>query len=191
TPGWGYNFPLFLSRLGRRPGEVTPDEDSVSTVQNSEINLLRSGEVTIAVPLSIDDISQFGDGSRELFIKSSCYSTINVTVADCGTTIGWIFSSEPKSISFSVVYREASDSEVEQSKVDLLFICRLILVGSKFRELFFLCSHGSLKCTAQTSERRGHLYALFYLHSNHLLSAHQEQLSKAEMLHHFLSASSD
>ncbi|XP_047231431.1 FYVE and coiled-coil domain-containing protein 1 [Girardinichthys multiradiatus] len=100
-----------------RPGEVTPDEDSVSTVQNSEINLLRSGEVTIAVPLSIDDISQFGDGSRELFVKSSCYSTINVTVADCGTTISWIFSSEPRSISFSVVYREASDSEVEQSKV--------------------------------------------------------------------------
>ncbi|XP_038126736.1 FYVE and coiled-coil domain-containing protein 1 [Cyprinodon tularosa] len=99
------------------PGDVTPDEDGVPTVQDAEINLLRSGEVTATVPLSIDDISQFGDGSRELFIKSSCYSTIDVTVTECGTSIGWMFSSEPKSISFSVVYRESSESEVEQSKV--------------------------------------------------------------------------
>ncbi|XP_012720274.2 FYVE and coiled-coil domain-containing protein 1 [Fundulus heteroclitus] len=99
------------------PGDMTPDEDSVPTVQDLEITLLRSGEVSVAVPLSIADISQFGDGSRELFIKSSCYSTINVSVADCGTTIGWMFSSEPKSISFSVVFRESSDSEVEHSKV--------------------------------------------------------------------------
>uniref|UniRef100_A0A7N6A7K2 FYVE and coiled-coil domain-containing protein 1 n=1 Tax=Anabas testudineus TaxID=64144 RepID=A0A7N6A7K2_ANATE len=69
------------------------------------------------VPLSIDDISQFGDGSRELFIKSSCYSLITVAVGDCGPTIGWMFSSEPKSISFSVVYQESSDTEVEKSKV--------------------------------------------------------------------------
>ncbi|XP_044216809.1 FYVE and coiled-coil domain-containing protein 1 isoform X2 [Thunnus albacares] len=100
-------------------GEMTPDdpEEHVPTVQDSEVNLLKSGEITMAVPLSIDDISQFGDGSRELFIKSSCYSVITVAVGDCGPTISWMFSSEPKSISFSVVYRESTDSQVEQSKV--------------------------------------------------------------------------
>ncbi|XP_041791525.1 FYVE and coiled-coil domain-containing protein 1 [Chelmon rostratus] len=100
-------------------GDVTPEdpEEQVPTVQDSEINLLKSGEVTVAVPLSIDDISQFGDGSRELFIKSSCYSVITVPVTDCGPTISWMFSSEPKSISFSVVYRESADTQVEQSKV--------------------------------------------------------------------------
>lgn len=71
----------------------------------------------MAVPLSIDAISQFGEGSRELFIKSSCYSVITVDVADCGPTISWMFSSEPKSISFSVVYRESTDTQVEQAKV--------------------------------------------------------------------------
>ncbi|XP_071343752.1 FYVE and coiled-coil domain-containing protein 1 [Trachinotus anak] len=100
-------------------GDVTPDdpEEHVPTVQDSEINLLKSGEVTMDVPLSIDDISQFGDGSRELFIKSSCYSVLTVVVGDCGPTISWMFSSEPKSISFSVVYRESVDTQVEQSKV--------------------------------------------------------------------------
>lgn len=105
--------------LDMSTGDVTPDdtEDHIPTVQDSEINLLRSGEVTVAVPLSIEDISQFGDGSRELFIKSSCYSVITVTMEDSGPTISWMFSSEPKSISFSVVYRESADSQVEQSKV--------------------------------------------------------------------------
>ncbi|XP_034737346.1 FYVE and coiled-coil domain-containing protein 1 [Etheostoma cragini] len=100
-------------------GDLTPDdpEKHVPTVQDSEINLLKSGEVTMAVPLSIDDISQFGDSSRELFVKSSCYSVITVAVGDCGPTISWMFSSEPKSISFSVVYRESTDIHVEQSKV--------------------------------------------------------------------------
>ncbi|XP_041861675.1 FYVE and coiled-coil domain-containing protein 1 [Melanotaenia boesemani] len=98
-------------------GDVTPGEEHVPTVQDSEINLLKSGEVTMAVPLSTDDISQFGDGSRELFIKSSCYSVITVAVGNCGPTISWMFSSEPKSISFSVVYRESSETQVEQSKV--------------------------------------------------------------------------
>ncbi|XP_041646860.1 FYVE and coiled-coil domain-containing protein 1 [Cheilinus undulatus] len=100
-------------------GDVTPDdpEEHIPTVQDSEINLLRSGEVTVTVPLSIEDISQFGDGSRELFIKSSCYSVITVAVGDSGPTISWMFSSEPKSISFSVVYRETADTQVEQSKV--------------------------------------------------------------------------
>ncbi|XP_054646559.1 FYVE and coiled-coil domain-containing protein 1 isoform X2 [Dunckerocampus dactyliophorus] len=102
-------------------GDLTPDdpEENNPAVQDSEINLLKSGELTMAVPLSIDDISQFGDGSRELFIKSSCYSVVTVGVADCGPTISWMFSSEPKSISFSVVYQESADSQVEQSKVYL------------------------------------------------------------------------
>lgn len=141
-------------------GDVTPDdpEENVPTVQDSEINLLKSGELTwvgtcvysiytvcvcvylmnhfvykylecnlthlyrMAVPLSIDDISQFGDGSRELFIKSSCYSVIAVAVGDCGPTVSWVFSSEPKSVSFSVVYQESTDSQVEQSKVDELSV---------------------------------------------------------------------
>ncbi|XP_072245745.1 FYVE and coiled-coil domain-containing protein 1 [Leuresthes tenuis] len=98
-------------------GDVTPDEELVPTLQDSEINLLKSGEVTMAVPLTTDDICQFGDGSRELFIKSSCYSVITVALGDCGSTISWMFSSEPKSISFSVVYRESSDTQVDQSKV--------------------------------------------------------------------------
>lgn len=71
----------------------------------------------LVVPLSIDDIFQFGDGNRELFIKSSGYSIIAIVVGDRGPTISWMFSSEPKSISFSVVYRETSESPVEQSKV--------------------------------------------------------------------------
>ncbi|XP_073331982.1 FYVE and coiled-coil domain-containing protein 1 [Pagrus major] len=108
-----------LGALDLSTGDVTPDdpEEHVPTVQDSEINLLKSGEVTMAVPLSIDDISQFGDGSRELFIKSSCYSAITVAVGDCGPTISWMFSSEPKSISFSVVFRESADTQMEQSKV--------------------------------------------------------------------------
>ncbi|XP_058494259.1 FYVE and coiled-coil domain-containing protein 1 [Solea solea] len=100
-------------------GDVTPDdpEESVPTVQDSEIVLLKSGEVTMSVPLSIDGICQFGDGSRELFIKSSCYSVITIVVEDHGPTISWMFNSEPKSISFSVVYQESTESQAEQSKV--------------------------------------------------------------------------
>ncbi|XP_061680529.1 FYVE and coiled-coil domain-containing protein 1 isoform X2 [Syngnathoides biaculeatus] len=100
-------------------GELNPDEpeENVATVQDSEINLLKSGELTMAIPLNIEDISQFGDGSRELFIKSSCYSVVTVAVDDPGPTIGWMFSSEPKSISFSVVFKESAEVQVEQSKV--------------------------------------------------------------------------
>ncbi|XP_072295506.1 FYVE and coiled-coil domain-containing protein 1 isoform X2 [Eucyclogobius newberryi] len=100
-------------------GDVTPEdaEDQILTVQDSEINLLKSGEITMAIPFSIEDISQFGGGSRELFIKSSNYSVITVSVCDCGPTISWMFSSEPKSICFSVVHRESSEAPIEQSKV--------------------------------------------------------------------------
>lgn len=131
---------------------MTLDEEHIPAYQDSEINLLSSGEITwvltlklvilfprewlsfecvnssrMAVPLSMDDISQFGDGSRELFIKSSCYSIITVTVTDCGPTISWVFSSEPRSISFSVVYQESGDIQVEQSKVILIFSQRHVV----------------------------------------------------------------
>lgn len=108
-----------LGALDVDRGDLTPDnpEEHVPTVQDSEINLLRSGDVTMAVSLSLDDIAQFGDGSRELFIKSSCYSAITIAVGDCGPAISWIFSSEPKSITFSVVYRESEEVQVENSKV--------------------------------------------------------------------------
>lgn len=88
---------------------------------------LISSELRMAVPLSLEDITQFGDGSRELFIKSSSYSVITVAVGDCGPTISWMFSSEPKSISFSVVYRESDDIQVEQSKVCALMCAVLCL----------------------------------------------------------------
>uniref|UniRef100_A0A6Q2XVJ1 FYVE and coiled-coil domain-containing protein 1 n=1 Tax=Esox lucius TaxID=8010 RepID=A0A6Q2XVJ1_ESOLU len=108
-------------RVGPHPstGDMTPEDpdENVPTVQDAEIALLKSGEVTLVVPLSMDDISQFGDRSRELFVKSSCYSVITIAVVDCGPTVSWVFSSEPKSIAFSVVYRENTNVTVGQSKV--------------------------------------------------------------------------
>ncbi|KAI4894239.1 hypothetical protein NFI96_025427, partial [Prochilodus magdalenae] len=100
-------------------GDVTAEEQEElpPTVQDSEINLLKSGEITSTVQLHIDEISQFGDGSRELFVKSSCYSVISITVGDHGPTVGWVFSSEPKSVCFCVVYRESINTPVEQAKV--------------------------------------------------------------------------
>uniref|UniRef100_A0A673IU42 FYVE and coiled-coil domain-containing protein 1 n=1 Tax=Sinocyclocheilus rhinocerous TaxID=307959 RepID=A0A673IU42_9TELE len=99
--------------------DVTPDEqeEMVPAIQDAEITLLKSGELTASVPLDIDEIPHFGDGSRELFVKSSCHSAIPITVGDCGPIISWVFSSEPKSISFTVVYRETLDTPVEQAKV--------------------------------------------------------------------------
>uniref|UniRef100_A0A8C2FS42 FYVE and coiled-coil domain-containing protein 1 n=1 Tax=Cyprinus carpio TaxID=7962 RepID=A0A8C2FS42_CYPCA len=104
---------------GSISSDVTPDEqeEMVPTVQDAEITLLKSGELTASVPLDIDEILHFGDGSRELFVKSSCYSAIPITVGDRGPIINWVFSSEPKSISFTVVYRETLDTPVEQAKV--------------------------------------------------------------------------
>ena len=77
----------------------------------------------MAVALGIDDITHFGDSSRELFVKGSCYSLISIAVGDRGPSIGWVFSSDPKSISFSVVYREGPDTPVEQAKVNM-WVCR-------------------------------------------------------------------
>ncbi|XP_036985750.2 FYVE and coiled-coil domain-containing protein 1 isoform X2 [Artibeus jamaicensis] len=71
----------------------------------------------IKVPFTVEEIAHFGEGSRELFVRSSTYSLIPITVAEAGLTISWVFSSDPKSISFSVVFREAEDTPLEQCKV--------------------------------------------------------------------------
>ncbi|XP_043120406.1 FYVE and coiled-coil domain-containing protein 1 isoform X2 [Puntigrus tetrazona] len=100
--------------------DISGTEDSeelVGAVQDAEICLLKSGEMTLSVPFSVEDVVQFGDKSRELFIRSSCYSVILITAAPPGLTISWVFSSEPKSIAFSVVYRENLDTPPEQAKV--------------------------------------------------------------------------
>ncbi|CAJ1072780.1 FYVE and coiled-coil domain-containing protein 1-like isoform X1 [Xyrichtys novacula] len=100
-------------------GDITSEEtENVSTaVQDAEICLLKSGELTLSFPFTVDDISGFGDDSRELFIKSSCYSTLPITMSSPGPTVSWTFTSEPKSISFSVVYRESTQTPLEQAKV--------------------------------------------------------------------------
>ncbi|KAF1581783.1 UNVERIFIED_CONTAM: FYVE and coiled-coil domain-containing protein 1, partial [Eudyptes robustus] len=69
------------------------------------------------LPLTVDEIVNFGESNRELFIKSSTYSIIPITVTEMGLTISWIFSSDPKSISFSVVYQESEDTPLDQCKV--------------------------------------------------------------------------
>lgn len=100
--------------------DVTSTEDSdelIGSIQDAEICLLKSGERTLSVPFSVDDVIHFGSKSRELFIKSSCYSVILISATHPGPSIGWIFSSEPKSIAFSVVYRETTDTPLEQAKV--------------------------------------------------------------------------
>ncbi|XP_072566639.1 FYVE and coiled-coil domain-containing protein 1 isoform X2 [Paramormyrops kingsleyae] len=85
--------------------------------QDAEIQLLKSGVLTSAVPLTLEDVSHFGEGPRELFIRSSCYSVLSITMPEPGPTVSWVFSSEPKSIAFSVVYREVDDAALEQAKV--------------------------------------------------------------------------
>ncbi|NXJ02201.1 FYCO1 protein, partial [Psophia crepitans] len=69
------------------------------------------------LPLTVEEILDFGESNRELFIKSSTYSIIPITVTEMGLTISWIFSSDPKSISFSVVYQESEDTPLDQCKV--------------------------------------------------------------------------
>ncbi|XP_069416976.1 FYVE and coiled-coil domain-containing protein 1 isoform X2 [Ovis canadensis] len=71
----------------------------------------------IKLPLTVEEITNFGEGSRELFVRSSTYSLIPITVAEAGLTISWVFSSDPKSISFSVVFQEAEDTPLDQCKV--------------------------------------------------------------------------
>lgn len=75
----------------------------------------------IKLPLTVEEILNFGEGNRELFIKSSTYSIIPITITEMGLTISWVFSSDPKSISFSVVYQESEDTPLDQCKVRPLF----------------------------------------------------------------------
>ncbi|XP_036122448.1 FYVE and coiled-coil domain-containing protein 1 isoform X1 [Molossus molossus] len=97
---------------------LTPEDTEDTTLgQDAEICLLKSGELMIKLPFTVDEIASFGEGSRELFVRSSTYSLIPITVAEAGLTISWVFSSDPKSISFSVVFREAEDTPLDQCKV--------------------------------------------------------------------------
>ncbi|KAM5291950.1 FYVE and coiled-coil domain-containing protein 1 [Ctenodactylus gundi] len=93
------------------------DTEDAPAGQDAEICLLKSGELMIKLPLTVDEVASFGESSRELFVRSSTYSLIPITVAEAGLTIGWVFSSDPKSISFSVVFREAEDTPLDQCKV--------------------------------------------------------------------------
>ncbi|XP_005383519.1 PREDICTED: FYVE and coiled-coil domain-containing protein 1 isoform X2 [Chinchilla lanigera] len=97
---------------------LTPeDTEDLPMGQDAEICLLKSGELMIKLPLTVDEIASFGEGTRELFVRSSTYSLIPITVAEAGLTISWVFSSDPKSISFSVVFQEAEDTPLDQCKV--------------------------------------------------------------------------
>lgn len=97
---------------------LTPDDpEDMPVGQDAEICLLKSGELMIKLPLTVDEIINFGEGNRELFIKSSTYSIIPITVTETGLTISWVFSSDPKSISFSVVFQESEDAALDQCKV--------------------------------------------------------------------------
>ncbi|XP_062425423.1 FYVE and coiled-coil domain-containing protein 1 isoform X4 [Rhea pennata] len=93
------------------------ESEEWQVAQDAEICLLKSGEIMIKLPLTVEDIVNFGEGNRELFIKSSTYSIIPITVTETGLTISWIFSSDPKSISFSVVYQESEEAPLDQCKV--------------------------------------------------------------------------
>ncbi|XP_046767666.1 FYVE and coiled-coil domain-containing protein 1 isoform X4 [Gallus gallus] len=93
------------------------ESEEWQVAQDAEISLLKSGEIMVKLPLTVEEIMNFGEGNRELFIKSSTYSIIPITVTEIGLTISWIFSSDPKSISFSVVYQESEDTPLDQCKV--------------------------------------------------------------------------
>ncbi|NWI43784.1 FYCO1 protein, partial [Picathartes gymnocephalus] len=93
------------------------ESEDWQVAQDAEICLLKSGEIMMKLPLTVEEILNFGESNRELFIKSSTYSVIPITVTEVGLTISWIFSSDPKSISFSVVYQESEDTPLDQCKV--------------------------------------------------------------------------
>ncbi|KAG9278746.1 FYVE and coiled-coil domain-containing protein 1-like [Astyanax mexicanus] len=120
TPGRAQQAQDELSSGSASGGDLAAEEspeELLTSVQDAEICLLKSGEITLSETFSVKDIAEFGEDFRELFIKSSCYSLIPVTVDRAGPTISWVFSSSPKSISFSVVYRESTDAPLEQAKV--------------------------------------------------------------------------
>ncbi|KFP71890.1 FYVE and coiled-coil domain-containing protein 1, partial [Acanthisitta chloris] len=107
-----------MTDLNSTCNSSTLDEsEEWQVAQDAEICLLKSGEIMIKLPLTVEEIINFGESNRELFIKSSTYSIIPITVTEMGLTISWIFSSDPKSISFSVVYQESEDTPLDQCKV--------------------------------------------------------------------------
>uniref|UniRef100_A0A3Q2DLU7 FYVE and coiled-coil domain autophagy adaptor 1b n=1 Tax=Cyprinodon variegatus TaxID=28743 RepID=A0A3Q2DLU7_CYPVA len=116
---FNFYFRIWSRNNSSSIGDLTSEdaEDTSAAVQDAEICLLKSGELTLSVCLTVDDLSEFGESSRELFIKSSCYSIIPITMTTPGSTVSWTFTSEPKSISFSVVYRESAETPLEQAKV--------------------------------------------------------------------------
>uniref|UniRef100_A0A452HZP4 FYVE and coiled-coil domain-containing protein 1 n=1 Tax=Gopherus agassizii TaxID=38772 RepID=A0A452HZP4_9SAUR len=93
------------------------DSEELQVPQDAEICLLKSGELMIKLPLTVEEILNFGEDNRELFIKSSTYSIIPITVTETGLTISWVFSSDPKSIAFSVVYQESEEATLDQCKI--------------------------------------------------------------------------
>ncbi|KFW85685.1 FYVE and coiled-coil domain-containing protein 1 [Manacus vitellinus] len=113
-----HDFPFFPCSRNSTCNSSTFDEsEEWQLAQDAEICLLKSGEIMIKLPLTVEEIINFGESNKELFIKSSTYSIIPITVTEMGLTISWIFSSDPKSISFSVVYQESEDTPLDQCKV--------------------------------------------------------------------------
>ncbi|XP_033020977.1 FYVE and coiled-coil domain-containing protein 1 isoform X1 [Lacerta agilis] len=107
-----------ITDLNSTYNSSTFDEtDDLQMAQDAEICLLKSGELMLKLPLTVEEILKFGEANRELFIKSNTYSIIPITVEESGLTISWVFSSDPKSISFSVVYQESEDAPLDQCKV--------------------------------------------------------------------------
>lgn len=100
------------------PG-LTYQESQISGYLRSSIklDLPLNFYFRIKLPLTVEEIASFGEGNRELFVRSSTYSLIPITVAEPGLTINWVFSSDPKSISFSVVFQETEDTPLDQCKV--------------------------------------------------------------------------
>ncbi|XP_023384789.1 FYVE and coiled-coil domain-containing protein 1 [Pteropus vampyrus] len=118
TPTETDSFDPNVAEQDTTSNSLTPeDTEDMPLGQDAEICLLKSGELMIKLPLTVEEIANFGEGNRELFVRSSTYSLIPITVAEAGLTISWVFSSDPKSISFSVVFREAEDTPLDQCKV--------------------------------------------------------------------------
>uniref|UniRef100_A0A8C5Z6H0 FYVE and coiled-coil domain-containing protein 1 n=1 Tax=Marmota marmota marmota TaxID=9994 RepID=A0A8C5Z6H0_MARMA len=118
TPTETDSFDPNVAEQDTTSNSLTPeDTEDMPVGQDAEICLLKSGELMIKLPLTVEEIANFGEGNRELFVRSSTYSLIPITVTEAGLTISWVFSSDPKSISFSVVFREAEDTPLDQCKV--------------------------------------------------------------------------
>ncbi|XP_047388401.1 FYVE and coiled-coil domain-containing protein 1 [Sciurus carolinensis] len=118
TPTETDSFDPNVAEQDSTSNSLTPeDSEDMPVGQDAEICLLKSGELMIKLPLTVEEIANFGEGNRELFVRSSTYSLIPITVNEAGLTISWVFSSDPKSISFSVVFREAEDTPLDQCKV--------------------------------------------------------------------------